>query len=345
MTQAMVFSHRALDEGQSMPRSPHRFGHWPTEPTTFEADFLLNGVRHNYSFSFTDERVTKEELLVFKSSRPQVWFRRVNDEFEFPGIRFGAFGLRIAQITRPNSLFVSAGELLGHPLLTEVVRWAQQIEFITTDNLYYEPRQPESQIARRIKDEKARQEFISLAKFADLGITDVRPIFKVIERPGGRASEEAHLVFTHHGSQEVEFAFSDESSGTITFFQYADVISRLRESGGILVVDELDQSLHPDLTHELLRLFQDPELNSPATQIIFSTHDISLMDPTLDWPLLRDQVWFTEKSSKGSTTLTPLLDYKASARENIEKMYRLGRFGAIPIIDFTALDGHTALRR
>jgi AAA15 family ATPase/GTPase len=111
----------------------------------------------------------------------------------------------------------------------------------------------------------------------------------------------------------------------------------LRENGGILVVDELDHSLHPSLTQELVRLFQDPALNNELAQIIFTTHDTTLLDSSLDWPLMKDQVWFTEKSPEGSTQLIPLLDYRLTGRENIEKMYRHGRFGAIPIIDHTQL--------
>jgi AAA15 family ATPase/GTPase len=108
------------------------------------------------------------------------------------------------------------------------------------------------------------------------------------------------------------------------------VLSVLR-TGNILLFDEIDASLHPHLSAHLLKLFQDPATNPRGAQLIFSTHDTSLLNH-----LNRDEVWLTEKDSDGSTRLTALAEYggdKVRRSTNLERAYLQGRFGALPQIE------------
>ncbi len=94
---------------------------------------------------------------------------------------------------------------------------------------------------------------------------------------------------------------------------------------------EIDASLHPRLSACLLELFQDPETNPYGAQLIFTTHDTSLLNH-----LNRDEVWLTEKSESGATTLTALAEYggdKVRRSLNLERAYLQGRFGAVPELD------------
>jgi AAA15 family ATPase/GTPase len=97
---------------------------------------------------------------------------------------------------------------------------------------------------------------------------------------------------------------------------------------GLLVIDELGEGMHPSLAREIVRLFQDPKTNPDGTQLVFTTHDTSLLSGRL---FRRDQIWFTEKDSSGATDLYSLHDIK-DVRENeaFEKGYLRGRYGAIP---------------
>ena len=107
-------------------------------------------------------------------------------------------------------------------------------------------------------------------------------------------------------------------------------LSALR-NGRLLLFDEIDASLHPHLSARLLDLFQDPETNPRGAQLIFTTHDTSLLNH-----MNRDEVWLTEKSSNGATTLTALAEYggdKVRRSLNLEKAYLSGRFGAVPEFD------------
>ncbi|MHB1783904.1 MAG: AAA family ATPase [Acidimicrobiales bacterium] len=138
--------------------------------------------------------------------------------------------------------------------------------------------------------------------------------------------------FIHRVSgQELHFDLDEESAGTQTWFALiGPTLSALR-SGRILLFDEIDASLHPRLSARLLELFQDPETNPYGAQLIFTTHDTSLLNH-----LNRDEVWLTEKNESGATTLTALAEYggdKVRRSLNLERAYLQGRFGAVPELD------------
>ena len=138
---------------------------------------------------------------------------------------------------------------------------------------------------------------------------------------------------THQGASEKLYPLesSQESEGNLAYFFYSWVLywDGLRD-GKVLMIDELESSLHPALARELVRLFNSPKLNPNGAQIIFATHSTNLLDLDL---LRRDQIWFTEKSRDGATKLYPLSDYQPRTNQNIEAGYLGGRFGAIPFLD------------
>ena len=102
------------------------------------------------------------------------------------------------------------------------------------------------------------------------------------------------------------------------------------ENGKIIIVDELERSLHPSLVELIVKFFHNPEINRGNAQLIFNTHDVNLLSLEL---FRRDQIWFTEKNSeKGATDLYPLDDFSVRKKENIQKGYLNGRYGAIPFV-------------
>lgn len=104
-------------------------------------------------------------------------------------------------------------------------------------------------------------------------------------------------------------------------------------SGGVLVVDELERSLHPLLANFLVQQFQGADTNPKHAQLIFTTHDTNLLGTSDGDPVLsREQVWLTEKAKDGGTVVYPLADYKPRKSENLERGYLQGRYGAIPFI-------------
>ena len=136
--------------------------------------------------------------------------------------------------------------------------------------------------------------------------------------------------------KSVNFSNLEESDGTRRFFELVGPWLLAIAEGRALLVDELEASLHPHLVRELLKWFQDPRLPSVGAQLIFTTHDTTLLDPEL---FRRDQIWFTEKDEHGGTRLYSMLDYKPRKGEAMQKGYLSGRYGAIPIIEAFGLNG------
>ena len=128
---------------------------------------------------------------------------------------------------------------------------------------------------------------------------------------------------------EVALPLEEESSGTQRLFALSGPLADVLENGWTLFVDELDASLHPLLVRYLVELFHNPQINPKGAQLIFNTHDTTLMDCCL---FRRDQIWFVEKDRLGCSHLYPLLDYSPRKDEALAKGYLLGRYGAIPFL-------------
>ena len=121
--------------------------------------------------------------------------------------------------------------------------------------------------------------------------------------------------------------FNRESAGTQLLFAYGPIIMEALNKGRTIVIDELDNSLHPNLSRYLIDLFNDRTINRTGAQLIFNSHDISLLDLEL---FRRDQIYFVEKNnSTGVTDLYSLADFSPRKSENIQKGYLQGRYGAI----------------
>ena len=123
--------------------------------------------------------------------------------------------------------------------------------------------------------------------------------------------------------------FTAESEGTKKLFEYAGGWIKAINEGATLLVDELDRSLHPSITRFLVKLFQSDEVGSCGAQLVFSTHDTSLLDVEL---FRRDQIWFVEKDEGSASHLYPLLQYSPRKDEKLERGYLKGRYGAIPFL-------------
>jgi hypothetical protein len=147
--------------------------------------------------------------------------------------------------------------------------------------------------------------------------------------------------FVHQGAaDDVSFGIADESSGTLRLLELAAGAIPILESGGLFLVDEIDASLHPLLTTSLIQLFQSPAVNKRRAQLVFTTHDATLLG-SLDGDdvLERDQVWFTNKGDDGASELFPLAEFKPRRQgENRQKRYLNGSYGAIPEISMRVFE-------
>lgn len=310
------------------------------QPTEFEITFLLAGVRHQYAFSMTTQRIVSESLLVYRSSKPTQLFNRQHVDGDVYDYEFSTYlsGPRKVwqESTRPNSLFLSMAAQLNSEQLGPVFNWiVRNIVFLPAGASVL----PDFTTALlATADGRASiREFLSAA---DISIADVQVVSRkamhaqwVMSASGVQqaSQEERELlmpIFEHSTPKgSAKFELHDESEGTQRLYGLiAPVLDCLRE-GRVLVVDELDSSLHTLLVRRLIAMFQTPELNPHGAQLIFSTHDTSLLDHTL---FRRDQIWFTEKDADQATRLYPLTDFSPRKQEAWERGYLAGRYGAVP---------------
>ena len=344
MCKAVVMSHRswAPDEeglGEPMvPRDPFAWGPKRREPSLFEVTFLLGGVRYRYGFQASDEQFLEEWLHAWPSGRKQVWFERDGQQFKF-GDNLKGENRLIESVIRPNALFLSAAAQHNHPQLTSIFTWFRSIDIVNlgTGTLTH-PRfhLPSRFVLARLLEEDADQQPIldgvrDLLKQADIGVVDLR-VENEPEKKRLRSGPSFSLK--HHGEyDDAWLPLRSESNGTQTLFHLALPVLRVLQRGGILLIDELERSLHPALARRIIDQFNDPATNPQNGQLIFATHDTNLLGTMLGDPALRrDQVWLTEKDAEGATVLYPLTDYKPRKAENLERGYLQGRYGAIPFL-------------
>jgi hypothetical protein len=128
---------------------------------------------------------------------------------------------------------------------------------------------------------------------------------------------------------ELPLPWESESAGTRRLFGLVGPWLDIMAKGYTVCVDELETSMHPLMTRELLRLFFSNQENPHGAQILFTTHNPILLDSTL---LRRDQIWFTDKTDDGEAHLYPLTDYSPRKGESLVRGYLSGRYGAVPFV-------------
>lgn len=130
-----------------------------------------------------------------------------------------------------------------------------------------------------------------------------------------------------HGTGEAEtvFEMDEESDGTIRLLDFIPMLIDLQRNPVVYLIDELDRSMHPIMTYEIIRAFFQNIREDVESQIIFSTHEANLLDLQL---LRADEIWFVEKDEEGASRFSSLAEYKP--RADVRKGYLQGRYGAIP---------------
>jgi AAA15 family ATPase/GTPase len=366
MSSAVQNSQRQWAPEGPIPREPFLLDpQAKLDPSSFEVDLLLDGVRFHYGFTLNDREILKEWLDAYptgsKPVRKQMWFKREARTFTF-GKKLVGDNSAIERLTRPNSLFLSAAAQNNHETLLPVYKWfAERFGYV------HRERGPAIYNTAVMCMDAGFKSWVSQAlRSADMGIVELlvreenlpvaspapglskkqkvlaeefsRAMRRFAEKVKQQLSDELSLPekmltvsLIHKGSSRVAvpFGLENESDGTVAFYGLLGPLVHFVSSGGTLCVDELDASLHPLLALGILNYFRNPKLNPRGAQIIFTTHDTNILDRA---SLRRDQIWFTEKDAEGGTHLYPLTDFKPRKNENLERGYLQGRYGAVPFI-------------
>ena len=346
MRGVVVESATVIQPGQTYGVQPFRLDAVSAkEPTEFEVTFILDGTRYQYGFSMTSQRIISEHLLVYKAFKPQRWFERQFDSETGKDVYDFGSGLKGAKnlwegATRPNALFLSMAVQLNSEALRPVFDWFVNGLVIVNEQSQLNPQMS----IQMLKQAEGRKRICDFLTAADISIADIEVVTRKVmgqavhfDLVAGKTEvraeemEDHQLRFSHvteNGKAVLDLM--DESSGTRNLLFLAGPVMDILRKGQTLVIDELDTSLHTLLVRELVRLFHRPEINTGAAQLIFTTHDTSLLDaPDL---FRRDQIWLVEKETDQTSSLVSLSEFSPRKNEVLERGYLMGRYGAVPFL-------------
>jgi len=345
--QFVISSAKELQEGEEIAVTPFLFNQLgPTQPSEFEVQFLQEGVRYQYGFAVTKEMVTNEWLIAYPEGRAQRWFERTfqsesNDYQWYFGSRFIGRKKQWQEMTRSNALFLSTAIQWNSEQLRPVFTWFQRL-FVIGHGTLLAP----AYSMNACQDDEKKKQILAFMNEADISISDIlmeTKDFSAEDLPSDMPEEikedirrsmdgkkMTRVGFLHPvdgGDSRVSLPLEEESDGTRKLFAYAGPWLNMLSQGRIIIADELDNSLHPKIMRYLLSMFHNGKTNQANGQLIFTTHDTSLLDQDL---VRRDQIWFVEKDKSNASNLYPLTDFKPRAGEALQKGYLNGRYGALP---------------
>jgi AAA15 family ATPase/GTPase len=348
--QQIVLTSANTQQGAKLNVQPFAFDKKTVHaPSEFEAIFVWDSVRYQYGFAATETEIVREWLIAYPTGKPQQWFHRESKggsrETEwFFGSKLKGSNKVWRDATRTNALFLSTAVQLNSEQLKAVFNWFLAGLTVVVSNNLLNP----ALTYNLFSEPNGKATIVDFLRAADLGIDDVEVKRQQVQSgtgivqggtfffSGGPVPEVMSIKSLHKlvdGKEIVPLDFSDESDGTQKLFSWVGGLVRILKTGSVLFIDELDNSLHPVIVRFLIELFRNPAVNLRGAQLIFSTHDTSLLDREL---FRRDQIWFVEKDKKRSTKLYPLSEFKPRKEELLEKNYLKGRYGALPMI--TPLD-------
>ena len=362
-------SFKQADSRTGIPRVPFLLDDEARrKPSSFEVELILSGVVWEYGFEIDNEKVLREFASHYPRGRRVMLFERSGTEVTFgPSLR--PLGKAVLPLLADSVLLLSIMGAVREERLAPLFEWFQG-NLTLADSSNRVPRS--AMTATLARDADAGGRVLELLRAADLGLTGLellKPDEEMLEKVrgalrhlsedlgAGEAAPEAEALvddllqavqLSHRaadGNRSLEPQY--ESLGTQVWVSLIGVVLHALQRGSVLLVDELDASLHPLLVDQLVELFQSPATNPHCAQLIFNSHDVALLDASsfeTSSPLRlgRDHIWLTEKEASGSTVIFSLAEFRTRKDEALARRYLRGRYGAVPKLSPSAF--HRAAR-
>lgn len=352
-------------ENEPVPVRPFMLNDYSVnEPTAFEFAYVQNGAKYVYGFSATRDHIVSEYLKAWPKGREKNIFLRHGQSFIFPKDNEKKRKELIKEAVGKNQLFFAISCTMNYKPCIEAMKWFREKIVFSRDFTDIN-----RNLIDYREDETMLQAIVSAAKKADVGIEDIqfeidqqtldlqsqnipgqmggmiaalRAFSEALQQNGNEAEVSLNMgklkSTTYHTglncegkASRYELTLSDESDGTRRLMTLAPAIERTLKEGGTLVVDELEREMHLMLIEYVLGRYQEKRNNPAHAQLIFTTHDTSLLNQEI---LRRDQIYFVDKRREdGASSLYSLADFNIRNDANIQKAYLLGKFGAVPSIE------------
>jgi uncharacterized protein len=353
----LLWSNGRMSSGDALPHHPFSLDHrLSKEPSEIEVTFLRDNKVWRYGVKILPSKVHSEWLFArgFEArSQERRYFARDTE-----GSTIGPILLRfrrlLLEMTNDNQLYLAKLDQNNCDLIEGA--WAWLVQYLRpvgeVSNF------PLNVSARNCKSSTSREYIIDFLNSTDVLVADidvtieersefskmsndeVQAFFKGSSRPVVHIEHDAmqrYDVKFLHRTRDGELTpidLEEESSGTINLFALAGPILETLEQGYTLVVDELNQSFHPQALNHIIELFHSNEANPNGAQLIFTSHDVAIMDM-----LERDEIWFAEKQTDGASVYFSAADFGttrqggARRKQSFGKRYLEGRYGALPDVD------------
>ncbi|AFK05521.1 abortive infection protein, putative (plasmid) [Emticicia oligotrophica DSM 17448] len=353
----VINSSKESQKGETIEVEPFRLStETENEPSEFEIIFIHNKVLYRYGFEATTEKIVSEWLYHKPKTKEVELFYRDGSIFNIHERSFTKGNTVVKEgLVRDNALLISVAAQFNEKTAINVLDWFKRLKTLSglNESGY------QGFTMGKAESSEHKHKILELLKAADLGIQDIKmqkldidslpkDLPKELRDKLIREIKEDNAEFfsdvstTHRkfdvNKNAVSFEYfsleNDESSGTSKFFALTGPILDVIENGYILVVDELDSKLHPNLVCKVVSLFNSKEFNKKNAQLIFNTHETNLLSSGL---FRRDQIWFTNKNKYGEAKLYSLADFKSDeVRKNdpFEDNYIKGKYGAVPFLGF-----------
>lgn len=357
MSRFVLNKYKIIQSTDKLPHDPFRLSTQTEDASSsFEIVFFIDDIKYRYGFEIDNKLVYSEWLYADEKGKEAKLFYRDTEEKEYinpnkfvEGYKF--FDKKDEKINvSANQLFIWKCDQENGEISKAILNWFNRFNMIDgmDHNGYI------NFTMKKMDNEDFKEKIIDLVKTADIGIDDIQvqeeevhldvieklKLFDFLKDESIKEGDlksitlnTLHQKFDTDGNVVGNVIFElekEESKGTRKFFAMSAPILDTLENGKILIIDELDASLHPILTQHLIKLFHDKSVNKNNAQLIFATHDTNLLKKTI---FRRDQIWLSEKNKYGSTDLYSLAQFKnVRKNEDFEKQYIHGKYGAIPYL-------------
>lgn len=333
------------------------------EPSSFEYTYIRDGVKYIYGFSATRKEILRESLYHLPKGQRALVFSREGQKFTFRENNARKLRELIREAVGPNQLYFSVACTMNEPVCKAAMGWFREELFFSRDFVDI----PE-QLIEYSEDPNTLQAITRYAMEADVGVEDIRfeveneelegnelPLDGMPENiqnaltqfmkalsaspnvsegtlgMGQMRATSFHRGLNHQGESTLyPLSLAEESDGTKRLMSLAPAVERVLERGGVLMIDELESGLHPALAAFLVSKFQSPNSNPQHAQLVFTTHNLDLLNEEL---LRKDQFYFVDKDREsGASSLYSISEFSTPTTENLRKGYLLGKYGATPDI-------------
>ena len=320
----MLRSSNSVDINAKLPLIPFKLDKGSVnKPSEFEIKFILDETRYVYGFIADKDKIYDEYLYYYPNGRETKIFDRTNiNEYSYTQ-KDEKILREIEAKNAQNKFFLATATnwnfdktKAAYNFLTNGIGTCNNLEILK--NMAYKMYETNPDYLKDFA--------IDFLQKADFNIEDYQ--ISQIDVPGEFLTAipefitktlpdkpKAYQVLFKHKNSDNYLSIDEESLGTQMIFAFIPFLADSLKNKKVLIIDELDKSLHPFLVQYIVEIFNDAEINKNGSQLIFNTHDTNLLDLNI---LRRDQIWFTEKNSEtGESDLYSLSDFSVRKQENV----------------------------